>query len=248
MKIIDVDKSNVDAKGFFCYMSKRKEAGFQRKMDWIKKRFGEGMKLKILELPDRGFIEYIPGEYCWRAVDAGGYMFIHCLWVVGKSKGKGYAEALLEECIRDAEKAKMNGVAMVTSEKVWLIKKKYLEKHGFECVDETAPSFSLMVKKFKKAPLPSFIDNTNMIKRKFKDGLTVMRTDQCPYNEDATAAVMRAAKKADIKCRVVELQSAQDVRDLSPSPYGTFGIIQNGELLRYHYMLEKDLLPLLKKQ
>ena len=95
MNIIDVNANNVEAMGFFCYMSKRTEAGFQRKMNWIQKRFAEGMKLKMLELPDRGFIEYIPGEYCWRAVDVKGYMFIHCLWVVGKSRGKGYAKALL---------------------------------------------------------------------------------------------------------------------------------------------------------
>lgn len=247
MNIIDVNANNVEAMGFFCYMSKRTEAGFQRKMNWIQKRFAEGMKLKMLELPDRGFIEYIPGEYCWRAVDAKGYMFIHCLWVVGKSRGKGYAKALLGECLRDAEKAGMKGVVMVSNEKGWLVKRKYLEKHGFECVDEAAPSFSLMVKKFKKASPPSFIDNTGTIRRKFKDGLTVIRTDQCPYNEDATAHAVRAAKKAGIKCRIVELQSAEEVRDLSPSPYGTFGIVQNGELLRHHYMLEKDLLPLLRK-
>lgn len=42
----------------------------------------------MLELPERGFIEYLPGEHAWRAVHADGYLFIHCLWVVGKSKGK----------------------------------------------------------------------------------------------------------------------------------------------------------------
>jgi hypothetical protein len=114
VKIIDVNESNVDDLGFFCYMSKRKSAGYMRKLEWLKERFSEGMSVKLLELPDRGFIEYLPGEYAWRAVDAKGYMFIHCLWVVGKSKGKGYASALLDECIRDAEAAKLKGVAMLT--------------------------------------------------------------------------------------------------------------------------------------
>ena len=91
MGLIDVNPTNVESHGFFCYMSKKKSLGYQRKLKWLEKRFAEGMRIKLLELPDRGFVEYIPGEFAWRAVDAKGYMFIHCLWVVGKSKGQGYA-------------------------------------------------------------------------------------------------------------------------------------------------------------
>ena len=158
IKIIDVNADNVEQTGFFCYMSKRKTEGFQRKLNWLKARFAEGMRIKMFELPERGFIEYIPGEYAWRAVDAKGYMFIHCLWVVGKSKGKGLAGVLLEECINDAKQSDMNGVAMVTSERVWLIGKKLLLKHGFESVEETPP-FNLMVKKFSDVPSPAFTIN-----------------------------------------------------------------------------------------
>ena len=74
--IIDVAADNVEKTGFFCYMSKRKAEGFQRKLKWLRERFAEGMRIKIFELPERGFIEYIPGEYAWRAVDAKGYMVI----------------------------------------------------------------------------------------------------------------------------------------------------------------------------
>ena len=128
-------------------MSKRKTEGWRRKLEWVTARFAEGMKIKMLELPARGFIEYIPGEYAWRAVDAKGFMFIHCLWIVGQSRGKGYATLLLDEC-KDAKKAGMNGVAMVTSEGNWLVGKRFLLKHGFETIDHAPPSFELMVKRF----------------------------------------------------------------------------------------------------
>ncbi|UCE07082.1 MAG: GNAT family N-acetyltransferase, partial [bacterium] len=65
-KIIDVNSDNVEQTGFFCYMSKRKTEGFQRKLNWLKARFAEGMRIKMFDLPERGFIEYIPGEYAWR--------------------------------------------------------------------------------------------------------------------------------------------------------------------------------------
>lgn len=246
MKISNVNCQNVEDKGFFCYMSKKKSVGYKRKLSWLESRFSEGMRIKLLELPDRGFIEYLPGEYAWRTVEAKGYMFIHCLWVVGKSKGKGFASALLEECVRDAKAAKMKGVAMLTSEKNWLLKRRFLDRHGFERVAEAPPSFSLMVKRFGKAKLPTLLDNSTTIRRRFGKGLTVFRSDQCPYVEDATNNALAVAQKAGVKSRVVELSSAEEVRRLSPSPFGVFGLVLNGELLSYHYMLEKDLLPLLQ--
>ena len=244
LNIINVTAANVDETGFFCYMSKRKTEGFQRKLNWLKARFAERMRIKMFALPERGFIEYLPGEYAWRAVHAEGYMFIHCLWVVGKSKGKGYARILLDECINDARAAGMNGVAMITSERVWLAGKNLLLKHGFESVAE-APPFNLMVRKFGDVPSPSFTGNWEQKASQYRQGLTVIRSDQCPYIPDATNAVMEFARERDIPFQTIELKSCQDVRGFAPSPYGVFSIVYNGRLLSYHYLLPKDLSKML---
>ena len=244
--IIDVNADNVEQTGFFCLMSKRKAAGFRLKLDWLKQRFAEGMRIKMFELPERGFIEYIPGEYAWRAVDAEGYMMIHCLWVVGKSKGKGLGGVLLEECLKDAKASGLNGVAMVTSEKVWLVGKKMLLKHGFESVEMAPPAFNLMVRKFGDTPSPTFADNWEEKARRFGQGLTVIRSNQCPYIPDATNHVLETATKLGIQSRVVELKSSQDVRKRAPSPYGVFSIVYNGRLLSYHYLLPKDVISLIQ--
>ncbi len=244
IKIIDVNASNVEQTGFFCYMSKRKTEGFQRKLNWLKGRFDEGMRIKMFELPERGFIEYIPGEHAWRAVEAKGYMVIHCLWVVGKSRGKGLAGILLDECINDAKQSGMSGVAIVTSERIWLIGKKLLLKHGFESVEESPP-FNLMVKKFNDGASPTFSSNWEQKASLHGEGLTVIRSDQCPYIPDATNTVLVFAKERGIASHVIELRSCQDVRDLAPSAYGVFSIVHNGRLLAYHYLLPKDLVKML---
>ena len=243
ISIIDVTADNVEQTGFFCYMSKRKTDGFQRKSTWIKARFAEGMRIKMLEQPERGFIEYIPGEYAWRPINASGYMVIHCIWVVGKSRGKGYAGVLLNQCIEDARQLDMSGVAMVTSERIWLVGKELLIKHGFESVAELPP-FNLMVLKFNDAPSLTFSGNFEQKTSRFVNGLTVIRSDQCPYIPDATRTVLEFAEQRDIPSQVVELTSCQDVRDLAPSPYGVFNIIHNGRLLAYHYLLPKDLVKI----
>jgi GNAT superfamily N-acetyltransferase len=238
--IIDVNLDNVEQTGFFCYMSKRKTEGYQNKLEWLKARFAEGMRIKMLELPERGFIEYLPGEYAWRSVDAGGYMFVHCLWIVGRSKKKGFAEALLEECLTDAKAAGKNGVALLTSEQNWLVGKKALLKYGFESADEEPP-FNIMVKRFVEAKPPSFCGDWEAKARRFGSGLTVVRTAQCPYIPDATDTVLEAARALGIKTRVVELKSSVEIRERAPSPYGVFSIVYNGSLLSYHYLLPKDM-------
>lgn len=242
MNIIDVNQENVDLTGFFCNMSKKKSEGYQRKLRWIKSRFAEGMKIKMLNLSQggRGFIEYMPGECAWRAVNAKGYMLIHCLWVVGKSKGKGYGSILLNECIEDARQLNMKGVAMVTSEGTWLAGKKLLERHGFESVDQAPPSFDLMVKKFGNAHSPSFIGGWDTKIKKCSKGLVIFRSDQCPYLDDAVNILMESAIERGIKGRVVDLKDCQSVRELAPTAYGVFNIVYNGELLSYHYLTKRE--------
>lgn len=240
IEFIDVNRENVSETGFFCYMSKRNTDGYRKKFDWLQARFDDGMRIKMAKLPARGFIEYLPGEYAWRPVQAGGYMFIHCLWVVGKSRVQGLASQLLQECLREAQEAGKGGVAMVTSEGVWLMNKKLLEKHGFESVDSAPPSFNLMVKKFNGAPDPSFCGDWEQKLTHFGDGLTIVATDQCPYIGSGIEYFINPAREHGIPIQVVELSSAQEVRDRAPSAYGVFSVVYNSQLFSYHYLTESQ--------
>jgi len=243
MALIDVSASNVAKTGFFCYMSKRKAEGYRRKLAWVTARFGEGMRIKMLDIQqgERGFIEYIPGEYAWRPVFAQGYMFIHCLWVVGKSRGKGFGALLLDECIRDAKGAGMDGVAMLTSEGNWLVGKRLLLGQGFEVVDQAPPSFSLVVKRFGSAPLPSLPSDWDERAARFGAGVTVIRTDQCPYLDDAVKSVAEVAERSALPFKVVEFGSAAEVRERAPSPYGVYTVLLNGKVVGYDYLAAQAL-------
>jgi len=243
MEIVDVQAGNVNQTGFFCYMSKKKAPGYSLKMNWLHERFREGLKIKMLRLPERGFVEYLPGEHAWRPVEAAGYLFIHCLWVVGKSKGQGYAGKLLGAVVKEAEEMKSKGVAMMTSEGNWLAGRKILQKHGFTEAGQAPPSFSLMVKRFDStSPLPSFTGDWEEKAGKFGKGMTVIRTDQCPYIEDAVNTVKEAAGELGYGFREVVLRSAEEIRKRSPSAFGTFGIVLDGKLLSYHYLLKEELI------
>jgi GNAT superfamily N-acetyltransferase len=243
VEIVSVDAENVDERGFFCYKSKPKSDGYAQKLNWLRNRFSEGLKIHIVYEDGRsvGFIEYIPGEFAWRTVRAPGYLLIHCLWVVGRAKEKGYGSQLVEACLAEARASGANGVAMVTSSKPWLAGSQLLLKQGFECVDAAPPSFELLVKRFDDAPLPSFPTDWEARLAQCGPGLTVVRSDQCPYMEDATNTVLEFGRSRGIEAKVMEFKTAREVQDRSPTAYGTFAVVHDGQLLSYYYMIPKDL-------
>ena len=244
---ITVDASNVDRYGFFCYKSKPKTAGYRQKRQWLEERFAEGLRIKIVREGNKsaGFVEYAPGEFAWRAVNAPNYLVIHCMWVVGRGKGKGYGSRLLGDVIAEAQAMGKDGVAMVTSRRPWLAGSALFLKHGFEVVGEAPPSFELLVKRFGDATLPTLPADWDHRLGQFGRGLTIVRSDQCPYLDDATEAALAAAREMGVAGKVVELTTARDVQASAPSAYGVYGVVYDGRLLTYLTCGQKGITKLL---
>lgn len=248
VEIVPIDTTNLAEHGFFCRKSKRKTEGYRQKLDWVEQRLSEGLQIKILYENGRsvGFIEYVPGEFTWRAVNAAGYLVIHCLWVVGRAKKKGYGSRLVNICVDDARKMGKHGVAMVTSRRNWLAGSSILLKNGFEVVDKAPPSFELLVKKAPDAPSPTFPKDWERRLEHYGSGLTIIRCGQCPYLNNAVKATLETAQEAGVEAKVIELESCQQAQELAPSAYGVFNIVYDGRLLAYQAyppVTTEDLLP-----
>ena len=248
-EIVDVNAGNVDQTTFFCMQSKPQNPGYLRKRKWLEDRFSEGLRIRMLGqrqrrrwTGERGFIEYIPGEYAWRAVEASDYMFIHCLWVVGKSRGKGGARKLLDPCLQDAKRGGFAGVATVTAENGFATRRQFYENLGFKAAAECDPRIALMVRPLKKrAKAPAFSFGALRGASPYKKGLTIIRSDQCPYIDDATEIIRAEAEECGIEpIKVVELKSAAAVRKRAPTPYGVFATVLDGQLLSYRYMTPRE--------
>ncbi len=243
VETITVDATNVEEHGFFCYKSKPKSPGYQKKLHWLRQRFAEGLRIKILYEGSRsvGFIEYIPGEFTWRVVEAPNYLVVHCLWVVGRGKKKGYGSRLLNQCVEDARQQGKHGVVMVSSRGNWLANEKVFLKNGFENVGSAPPSFSLLVKKIKAGPEPVFPQDWEKRLEQYSPGATIAYADQCPYMPDAVQQAVDEFAARGIQANVVRLESSAEVRAKSPTAYGVFGIVCDGKLLTYHYLGKKEL-------
>jgi GNAT superfamily N-acetyltransferase len=210
----------------------------QREIMEFEQELPEGVRLKILYESERsaGFIEYAPGEYTWRAVHAPGYMVIHCMWVVGSGKGKGYGARLLGQVVDEAASKGMFGVATLCSNSTWLAKKGFFLRHGFEVVDTAPPAFELLVKRFGTANLPSLPQDWDTRLKRIPDGLVVYHSGQCPYHPMFITSLLNAAHQLGIPAHSVELKNSREAREHSPSAYGVFGVVYNGQLLSYRPM------------
>ena len=241
--LIPVTPETVGKTGFFCKMSARGKPGYEQKLAWLRDRFAEGLQMRLLGDGERGFVEFIPGAYAWRAIDdADAYMVIHCLWVVGRSKGKGFSNLLLDAVEAHAIQNGFKGVAAVTSSGHWLIDAGILERRGYSAVDTAPPGFSLLVRRFSDdVPAPRFCGDWERKLSARASGLVVYRSGQCPYLDDAAQHARSYAQEAGIPFDDIVLNSAEAVRSLSPTPYGVYAMVLNGRLLSYHYLLKKQI-------
>ena len=228
MDIISIDAGNIEREHICCAIGndKTNQQRALSKKEWMKKRFTEGLVFKRLNDRGKVFIEYMPVENGWKPVTGKNFMLINCLWVSGKFKGNGLSTKLLDECIKDAKSQNMDGVAVVSSNKVkpFLTDRKFFIKHGFETVDSAPPYFELLALKFNEnAQNPQFNDNAKKATYPDKDGFAFVYSNQCPFMEEYVNLLAGILKDKKIPFEIKKLESREDAQKFG-SPFGTLGI------------------------
>lgn len=246
-RLIDIDGENFD-RFPCCGIKTASHPGRQEKRCWLLKERTESsgrrvLWAKALLAPEDnqpcGYIEYVPGEFAWRGVEASGYMFIHCVWVyVKKHQRKGWGGVMVNACIEDAKAAGMHGVVAMVRNGPWLADSRLFLANGFEPVDTAPPDYQLLVRKFVPpqgaADNPSFKKDWAQKLQQYNQGLTIIRSSQCPHIVKFAADIARTAEEEfNILPTIVDLKSCHEAQN-APTPYATFALIHNGRLLADH--------------
>jgi ribosomal protein S18 acetylase RimI-like enzyme len=248
IEIVTLDASDLGQFRHFCGRSPKYAQAYENKRSWLQARFAEGMRYKLLRANGRtvGFLEYLPGECAWRGVAAEGYLFIHCFWVLGKNKGRGYGTRLLDDCLKDAQEHGFAGVAVLTSFEHWLPNKRIFVKQGFEQVDAAPPAFELFVKRWDPiAPLPKLMRGWRDAAT-LPNGLTMFASDQCPYIFFTERTVQAVADQLNVPVAIVRVETARQAQQ-SPCPYGVMGIFYDGRLLSYRPIGAEELIKSIQR-
>ena len=237
-RLVDIDAANFDSLPC-CGIRNPAHPGRREKQCWLQANAGFGLRAKALLAPDGrpgGYVEYLPGEFAWRGVDACGYMFIHCIWVYSRQhQRKGWGGILVDACLEDARKAGMRGAAVMVRDGPWLADRRLFLAKGFETVDTAPPDYELLARKFTdSAANPVFKTGWDRKLARYRRGLTIIRSGQCPHiAKFATEIAATAEKEYQIRPKIVDLQSWSDAQN-APTPYAVFGLVSNGRLLADH--------------
>jgi L-amino acid N-acyltransferase YncA len=245
--LVRVGPENLPECGIGC-LRNPENPGYGRKVTWLRERFAEGLRILMFR-DERGkplaFLEYVPGEFAWRPVDAQGWLFVHCLWVfpAGQQVG-GLGSRLIRACIEEAERAGSNGVAAMVSDGPWMAGKKIFLNNGFTKTAER-DRFELVVYRLRKGAEPRFrdIDGSSARYR----GLHIVYADQCPMLCKSVNDLSQMAAEYGLSLRVTVLKSAHDAQN-SPSYYGSFSLLWNGRLLSDHYVSKGRFRNILHKE
>lgn len=241
-----VGPGNVADCGIGC-LTNSKHEGYQPKVDWLERRFAEGLRF-LLFRDEKGkplaFLEYVPGEYAWRPVDAKGWLFVHCLWVYAKGqKVGGLGTRLIRACIDEARQASTIGVAAMVSDGPWMAGKQVFLKNGFEPVAQ-ADRFDLVIHRLKDGPAPRFRDITR--NQACYEGLHIVYCAQCPMLPKSVSDLSEMAAEHGLELNVTVLNTPQEAQK-APSYYGVFNLLWNGQLLSDHYVSKGRFRNILRK-
>jgi GNAT superfamily N-acetyltransferase len=240
VEIIDLNPDTITDYGVCGYKDAAKHLELRNKIAWFKEYYPKGLRIKAIMAKEGGYqgmLEYIPGKYAHRPVQAGGYLFIHCVFVGFKNiyKGKGYATELIQACIQEAREHRQPGVAVVTRAGAFMADKDIFLKLGFQVVDSAKPDFELLALKFDpNTPSPQFKGEVINNAEAYPQGLTVLRSFQCPYTEKNLKAILESAEKDfGLKAELIDLADAKAAQNC-PSAFGSFCLIYNGDILSHH--------------
>jgi L-amino acid N-acyltransferase YncA len=242
-----VGPGNLSDCGIGCITNPRHE-GFEPKVQWLQERFAEGLRF-LLFRDGKGkplaFLEYVPGEYAWRPVDAAGWLFVHCLWVYPKGQAVGgLGSRLIQACLEEARQAGARGVAAMVSEGPWMAARQVFLRNGFVQIAQS-DRFQLITHRLGKGPAPRF---RNISKKWAKHrGLHIVYAAQCPYLPKSANDLSLMAGEHGLEVKVTVLRSAREAQN-APSYYGVYNLLWNGRLLSDHYVSEGRFKNILRKE
>lgn len=247
MKMVSVTPENAEKETFFC-IKDIKSAGFKSKQRWFKKRYAEGLRIKILKIDDKmvGFIEYVPANKAWRPIDAPDFMFIHCITIYSKKdRNKGFGALLINEVKKEAKKLGLSGVCTMTSKGPWLAEKNVFKKNNFKQVEKKG-RFELLSKKWNdNTQDPKLIDWTAN-QGQYK-GWNLVYSDQCPWHEKSAFDLSNTAMDFDIDLKLKKIETAEEAKN-APSGFGNYSLLHNGKLIEDHYLSATRFKNILKKE
>ena len=245
MEFIRVTLENIDKEHICCAISNDRDCQVISKKEWLRERLAEGLVFLKADARGKCFIEYLPAECAWAPVCADGYMYIDCFWVSGQMKGQGYANKLLEECIRDSREKGKKGLCVLSSpkKKSFLSDPGYLKHKGFQVADSAQPYFDLLYLPFtENAEKPCFKPQVKLPQIQER-GWVLYYTKQCPFTAKYVPLLEKTAEENGILLKTILINDRETAQS-APVAATSFALFKDGEYVTNEILSVKKFLSL----
>ena len=249
MNIINVTHENLEQEHICCAISNNKDVQVSSKKSWLAKRFADGLVFKKCDVRGKCFIEYVPAEKAWCPIEAGGYMFIDCLWVSGQFKGQGYSNLLLDECINESKNTDKNGICVLSSKKKlpYLSDPKYLEYKGFAVADTAEPYYELRYLPFNADTTKPCFKQSVKKPQINEQGFVLYYAYQCPFTAKYVPLIEDIAKSKSIPFKAIRYETTEEARN-APAPFTSYSLFYNGGFVTHEILSDKKFEKLLAEK
>lgn len=134
------------------------------------------------------------------------------------------------------------GLVFLSSKKKmgFLSDPKYMKYKGFEMIDSTNPYFELLYLPFnernEKPRFKAHLKETR--KNDVKKGFTLYYTNQCPFTTKYVPVLKKIAENRNVESQVNQIITKEQAQN-APTPFTTFSLFYNDELVTHEILSEK---------
>jgi len=250
MDIITLNKENLDSQHICCAIwdDKENKQRAESKKQWLRQRFDEWLVFKKYDLRWKVFLEYADIENCWKPLVWTNCYVINCLWVAWEHQWKGYARALLHECIKEAQNTQKDWICVIVNKKKkpFAQDKKFFTKFGFEIIDKADPDYELLAYKIKQNIDANFTENAKSWTCENKKWFSIIYTNQCPFNEVYSKIMQNYIISKWFECKVSKLANRGEVIKYA-WPNWSFSLYFDGRFVWHEIIINKKLDKLLEQ-
>jgi len=231
--VITVSPPNLDRSGFLRLEQGLGGADAPTSRDWLLGRLADGLQVRMLRDPMRGFIEFAPGRSSWRPIDGVDQaVVIECLRV-DEQAGRTVAIGALLRVSEDwARYYAFSAVLMLAGAGRDAERDQELRRQSYQVIDKSVSDTVLWGRILQgPRPLPTLPQDWRGRAARLGPGLTVQSVGHCDARLRNAEDLVTRGRAAGLASRVDRLTTAADARAQLVCPNALSCVVLDGEVV-----------------